>query len=759
MSGKSVSKTARSRKIEISKEKTANVSACSPYFADKNDSLALPSFIKKRKSKDQSMNNDTVSESKKSCSVNSFEPIECISNDDSLYATPPLPPPKEDAGKLKRLLALEKVEQRTEAWYALRKSMITASDWAAVLGKGKSSSKNDVVLKKCGQGVPFRGNIFTEWGVKYEPVATRLYELRNKLTIHEFGVLRHPKYSFLGASPDGISPFGVMLEIKCPYTRKITGVVPPYYWVQIQGQLEVCDLQYCDFLECQIEEYMGGIDEYEDDTEVNPPARVYDVDSSLQKKFKHKDVFLRTKDGFEKGATVTYVDQDGNKHYFYSELGVSRKEFDRWYKKHKKDVDPRWTETKVSFWRFLKISCVRVERDKCWFEEALPKLIEVWKEIEHYRKIGCDSIIKKQKDDHHSSMIDEPDDKDIGAAIHHNNDFGCLADSFLSGDLGFSNEKISVVPIESTDSNSNETVLPPPKNIDMILDAMQNVSMSTRREDKKTILQQPEPQNKGSKFDISHQQSIFELELCSWTLPRYIPFNPVMINERAIEETKVKLVGLCKIVVRCKSALVRLNRLPHSLLLESTYPLQNIVQSIDVWIHGLPDLLERFLKETQIELSEEIQEEVKNAIAVSNKWIKTAYPKWCEMWGQENDTNTVSQEERSLSTNLEEKEETEGNSIVDHSDPLTKNAQEPIVEKRPLTPIEEAMKKPISELAPSRYAEIMNNEITSDARIRDSSLIGSNEVRVSDSQKDEELNILESLRGTFIQLDQFKYRK
>ena len=33
-----------------------------------------------------------------------------------------------------------------------------------------------------------------------------------------------------------------MLEIKCPKSRPITGIIPPVYFGQVQGQLEVCKL-------------------------------------------------------------------------------------------------------------------------------------------------------------------------------------------------------------------------------------------------------------------------------------------------------------------------------------------------------------------------------------------------------------------------------------------------------------------------------------------------------------------------------------
>ena len=69
-------------------------------------------------------------------------------------------------------------------------------------------------------------NKYTIHGTKYEPIATTAYEIRNKTSVIEFGCLPHPIYTTLGASLDGITPDGIMLEIKCPYSREIKGYPP-----------------------------------------------------------------------------------------------------------------------------------------------------------------------------------------------------------------------------------------------------------------------------------------------------------------------------------------------------------------------------------------------------------------------------------------------------------------------------------------------------------------------------------------------------
>ena len=129
--------------------------------------------------------------------------------------------------QVQHLMTLQQPAQRTPEWYAMRKTRLTASDLATALGESKYNTRFSLLEKKIGMGKKFTGNFATEWGVKYEPVATEIYERRNGVCVVEFGLLPHPTISFLGASPDGIvfgchgnnnvqaSPLdGHMLEIK-----------------------------------------------------------------------------------------------------------------------------------------------------------------------------------------------------------------------------------------------------------------------------------------------------------------------------------------------------------------------------------------------------------------------------------------------------------------------------------------------------------------------------------------------------------------
>ena len=154
--------------------------------------------------------------------------------------------------QVQHLMTLQQPAQRTPEWYAMRKTRLTASDLATALGESKYNTRFSLLEKKIGMGKKFTGNFATEWGVKYEPVATEIYERRNGVRVVEFGLLPHPTISFLGASPDGIvfgcqgdcpggqakaSPLdGHMLEIKvCPASRLYGRATSSYMCVGVHA--------------------------------------------------------------------------------------------------------------------------------------------------------------------------------------------------------------------------------------------------------------------------------------------------------------------------------------------------------------------------------------------------------------------------------------------------------------------------------------------------------------------------------------------
>jgi len=146
------------------------------------------------------------------------------------------------------LIAAEYAEQRSDEWLELREQMITASDVASAIGESRYESPDAFVKKKVLR-TKWAGNAATAHGTLLEPFVRDLYDQRTGRKSHEIGLVRHRTYSWLGASPDGVTEDGILVEIKCPLTRKIEAKVPKHYLPQVQLQLEITDLEECDFIQ------------------------------------------------------------------------------------------------------------------------------------------------------------------------------------------------------------------------------------------------------------------------------------------------------------------------------------------------------------------------------------------------------------------------------------------------------------------------------------------------------------------------------
>jgi len=169
-----------------------------------------------------------------------------------------------------QLIAAEYAEQRSEEWLGLREQMITASDVASAIGESRYESPDAFVRKKVLR-TKWAGNAATEHGTKLEPFVRDLYDARSGRKSHEIGLVQHRVYPWLGASPDGVTEDGILIEIKCPLTRKIEAKVPKHYLPQVQLQLEITDLEECDFIQYRPEEMTTETQDGETLTRVTKP--------------------------------------------------------------------------------------------------------------------------------------------------------------------------------------------------------------------------------------------------------------------------------------------------------------------------------------------------------------------------------------------------------------------------------------------------------------------------------------------------------
>lgn len=151
--------------------------------------------------------------------------------------------------------------QKSDEWYAVRKTLLTASEVASVLdikpyasyrGSPRTELMRNKLAKHFGTSDDHKSgsNPFCDHGNKYEDEARDIYEETTGEKVYEFGLMIHADIPWLGASPDGICASRKLLEIKCPVKREVVpGYVPEHYIPQLHINMQVFDLLSADFVE------------------------------------------------------------------------------------------------------------------------------------------------------------------------------------------------------------------------------------------------------------------------------------------------------------------------------------------------------------------------------------------------------------------------------------------------------------------------------------------------------------------------------
>ena len=148
------------------------------------------------------------------------------------------------------------LDQNTDAWMNHRRVHCNASSAGLIMGVQTFTPNTwDSLLNWYrGKGVPFVGNVATEWGHTHEDEARIAAEKLNQEFYAPVVVSREHNGLPLSASLDGKSvefdgSTGHVAEIKCPYQGKQSktwllvekGECPPQYYWQIQQQMFVAD--------------------------------------------------------------------------------------------------------------------------------------------------------------------------------------------------------------------------------------------------------------------------------------------------------------------------------------------------------------------------------------------------------------------------------------------------------------------------------------------------------------------------------------
>ena len=292
--------------------------------------------------------------------------------------------------KIAYLKNVPQPDQRTAEWYFFRHRFLTASSiWKAF---GSQSTKNQLIYDKCKPLNIEKYNVVSvespmHWGHKYEPVSVQYYEQQYSTKVSDFGCIPHQAINFLAASPDGIntapnSPrYGRMLEVKNIVNREIDGNPKMEYWIQMQLQMEVCDLNECDFLETRFTEYASEEDFIADvaagDGTAPPPPLV-------------------AADGKKKGCMM-FFNQEGTPLYLYAPLNLASVSALAAWEETMMDTHAALTWIKTIYWKLAEVSCVLVLRNKCWFAAALPLLTEFWHQLEYDKIHGYEYRAPQKK--------------------------------------------------------------------------------------------------------------------------------------------------------------------------------------------------------------------------------------------------------------------------------------------------------------------------------------------------------------------------
>jgi hypothetical protein len=293
--------------------------------------------------------------------------------------------------KVDYLLSLNNHSQGSPEWYIKRGTLLTASN--SYKAFGSDSSKNSLIYEKC-QAFNGKAPIFStvnmpislEWGHMFEPASVALYEYMFDTKIGNLGCMAHPQYDFIGASPDGInildsSPlYGRIIEIKNVLSRVIDGYPTMEYWIQMQQQMEVCNIDLCDFIETKYYRYDYYNDFVEDSLN----------DNIMRSKCENiKGIVIHTIDGFE---SLPIID-------------MCKEDWDEYHTNLVDELGNKWIRT--IYYRLDDWSCVVVPRNKKWFDKvALPTLSNLWNTINTEKNIDYSHRAPKKRIKKTNCMFD-----------------------------------------------------------------------------------------------------------------------------------------------------------------------------------------------------------------------------------------------------------------------------------------------------------------------------------------------------------------
>lgn len=136
------------------------------------------------------------------------------------------------------------VKQKTQEWQEQRKMRITGSRIGAILGLSPWQKPRDIIREMVrqyhGTESEFVGGPHIDHGNNNEQRALLCFMRESGLSVEEAGFLEYGER--LGASPDGLTSDGGVLELKVPFSLRDGGEFKPlseqpHYYAQIQMEM------------------------------------------------------------------------------------------------------------------------------------------------------------------------------------------------------------------------------------------------------------------------------------------------------------------------------------------------------------------------------------------------------------------------------------------------------------------------------------------------------------------------------------------
>lgn len=170
-------------------------------------------------------------------------------------------------------------QHENKLWYQYRAGRITASKMKEACCTSLSKPSASLLKTICYPQQSKFKSAATQWGIKQESAAVKKYKQsmlsHSEFTVKQCGFVMNTEFPFVGSSPDSLVSccccgLGV-LEVKCPYKERCSSIQQyllsdsscflledneilldrrHQYYYQVQSQLHICNVQYCDFVVC-----------------------------------------------------------------------------------------------------------------------------------------------------------------------------------------------------------------------------------------------------------------------------------------------------------------------------------------------------------------------------------------------------------------------------------------------------------------------------------------------------------------------------